>query len=583
MADDYERYSAAVTRQAQIRVHRRRPGDPLTRPLKIYTLDSGTARIDMATTTVDVPWEPLAPGPGGSLFFVDPTDGELATLSVDLDDPRLLIGGGLDPSVSDRRFHQQMVYAVCARVYSQFQRALGRLIPWGFDAADQDGRLRLRSHDKDCGQNAIYRKDRKEISFGYFAGPAGGAGRTAPNGNVFTCLSHDIIAHEFTHALLDGLRSHFTIPTGTDVLGFHEGFADLVAVFQHLMYRGVVEEQLKRVDGNLDHATVLAGIAAQFGQVTQGKALRSAVSSELIQYRPDMEAHDMGGVLLSAVFAAFLDVYRRKTVTLIRLAYRTPSGHLPSELVTLLAEKAAHLADHFLAMCIRAIDYCPPVDIHLGEYLRALVTADRELVPDDPWNYRDALISAFAARGIYPPGVSQLSEDALSWRAPNRYIEPAMDLHFAMLRFAGDPSLPADVMESIRQAEALWDFASRPHVADEFGLAPPGPDVDPCCVDSIRTSRRIGPDGQVLFDLVAEITQRRRVYDRQTGLSSKFFGGCTVILGPEGDIRYIVSKSVNNQDRLARQLDFQRTSKYWTMTDDRYALRGYANELAHQR
>ena len=584
MPNPDERYSAAVIRQAQVRAHQRRSGDPLTRPLKIYTLDSSTARIDAATTTVDVPWEPLEPGPSGALLFVDPSEGEEHTAGVDLDNPRLLIGAGLDPSVSDRRFHQQMVYAVCSRVYAQFQKALGRLVPWGFDSADQQGRLRLRPHARDCGENATYQKDLKQISFGYFQGPAAGTGRIAPNGDVFTCLSHDIIVHEFTHALLDGLRARFIIPTGSDVLGFHEGFADLIAVLQHMLYGKVVEEQLRRVDGELDQASLLANIAEQFGDAVQGRALRSAVSNQAARYRPDMEAHEMGGVLLSAVFAAFLAVYKRKSASLVRLAYRTPSGRLPPELITMLAGKAADIADHFLGMCIRAIDYCPPVDLHLGEYLRALVTADRELVPDDPWNYRDALISAFASRGIYPPNVPQLSEDALAWKSPSRFIEPAAELHFARLRFAGDPSLPADAMESVRQAEALWEFASRPHVADEFGLAPPDGNTDPCCVESIRTSRRVGPDGQVLFDLVAEITQRRRVDDAATGVSSKFFGGCTVILGPEGEIRYIISKNVNNKERLARQLDYQRSqSQYWSAADGQYALRGYSHQLAHRR
>jgi hypothetical protein len=328
---------------------------------------------------------------------------------------------------------------------------------------------------------------------------------------------------------------------------------------------------------------MLAQIAEQFGAAIQGRALRCAVSPEMLKYREDMEPHEMGSVLLSAVFAAFLDVYRRRTEPYLRLAYRPPSGYLTAELVTFLADKAAKIAGHFLSMCIRAIDYCPPVDLHLGEYLRALVTVDRELVPDDPWNYRDALITAFAARGIYPAGVGQLTEDALAWNPPARFVQPISALHFKNLRFAGDPSLPVDAEEAVRQAEELWAFASQPHVAAEFGLAEPGDDVDPCCVESIRTTRRGGPDGQVLFDLVAEITQRRRVVDPLTGKETKFFGGCTVIIGPEGELRYIISKNVRNQGRLDRQLAYQRqSSDYWQSTGDKYVLRGYANELAHR-
>ena len=53
-------------------------------------------------------------------------------------------------------------------------------------------------------------------------------------------------------------------------------------------------------------------------------------------------------------------------------------------------------------MCIRALDYCPPVDITFGEYLRALITADTDLVPNDKLGYRIAFIEAFRNRGIYP-------------------------------------------------------------------------------------------------------------------------------------------------------------------------------------
>src|SRR5262245_2950451 len=376
-------FAPSVTRQANVRAHVRRPTDPLKRPLRIYTLDSTTARTDGAVATIEIPWEPLAPGPVGALFAIDPSDGDQVNSGVDLDDPRLLIQGGLDPSVSDHRFHQQMVYAVSARTYALFQTALGRLSAWGFDAPNGSARLTLRPHAPEMAANAAYEKDHGRLSFGYFPGPESGAGRCGPGGRVFTCLSHDVIVHELTHALLDGLRSHFDVPTAADVLGFHEGFADLVTVFQHFTHRNVLEGQIRRNDGNLNQADLLSNIATQFGLTTQGGALRCAISKEVVCYRPGMEPHELGSVLLSAVFAAFVDVYKRKTERFVRLAYRARSQPMPTELVTLLASQAHDLAQQFLNLCIRAIDYCPPVDLHLGEYLRALTTADRELVPDD--------------------------------------------------------------------------------------------------------------------------------------------------------------------------------------------------------
>ena len=62
-----------------------------------------------------------------------------------------------------------------------------------------------------------------------------------PNTQVFTCLSHDIIAHETAHAILDGIYSNYTDDTNPDVLAFHEGFADIVALFQHFTFPEVLK------------------------------------------------------------------------------------------------------------------------------------------------------------------------------------------------------------------------------------------------------------------------------------------------------------------------------------------------------
>lgn len=266
----------------------------------------------------------------------------------------------------------------------------------------------------------------------------------------------------------------------------------------------------------------------------------------------------MGGVLLAAVFNAFLEIYKRKASPFLAMAYRPPTGYLTSELVDYLANKASSLASQFLDMCVRALDYCPPVDMHLGEYLRALITADRELVPDDRWGYRDALIGSFAARNIYPPSLDHLSEDALLWCKPKLFLGPITALHFANLRFAGDPSLPASEEELERQATALWEYVTQPHIMKEFGLVPESAGTEPCCVRSIRTSRRTSPEGEVLFDLVAEVIQRRHVTDPATGRSAIFYGGSTIIVGPKGEVRYVISKNTGNNQRLDQQLMFQR-------------------------
>src|SRR5262249_45433101 len=143
---------------------------------------------------------------------------------------------------------------------------------------------------------------------------------------------------------------------------------------------------------------------------------------EYEQKRAEGEPHVLGGVLIAAVFDAFLDIYRRRSADLIRLATSgtgvLPPGEIPYDLVTRLSEEASKVAGNVLNICIRALDYCPPVDLRFGEYLRALITADRDLVPDDPWGYRPAFIQGFRRRGIYPENVRNLSSDSLCWEHP---------------------------------------------------------------------------------------------------------------------------------------------------------------------
>jgi hypothetical protein len=83
--------------------------------------------------------------------------------------------------------------------------------------------------------------------------------------------------------------------------------------------------------------------------------------------------------------------------------------------VNRLAREASKTASHVLNMCVRALDFCPPVDITFGDYLRAIITGDHEMVKDDPYHYRLAFIDAFRRRGIYPQGIRTLSEENLRY------------------------------------------------------------------------------------------------------------------------------------------------------------------------
>jgi hypothetical protein len=591
--------SEGVTRPALVTPYERRDDDPLYRPLKIFALDPATSKLEGSIALVNVPYEKVVTrrirnGEGGwrsqltgSLLRIEELPGE-PDVRADLNDRKLLIMNGLDPSPSNRAFHHQMLYAVCSTVYAAFRTALGRPVAWGFD-----GTLRVRKagewqlvifpHDREAGKNAYYDHWKGELHFGYYRGDRTQSTDLLPAGLYYTCLSHDIVVHEMTHALLDGLRARLTMPTHPDVPAFHEAFSDLVAIFQHFSYDKVVRAALVRSGGDLRRATLLTDLATEFGHTTgHGGPLRSAIdtvpgaASPRLYNADEDDPHALGSVLVSAVFEAFDTVFRRKTQRYFELAQggAGPGARieLSPVLVDILSEEASHLASQFLAMCIRAIDYCPPVDVRFGEYLRAMITADHDLVPDDRWAYREALIDAFRRRSIFPEFVDHLSEDALLWRKPQTHIDDIAELNFAALKFRGDPQHPAGAEELVRQACALGRVVTTPALMREFGLLDPEQarrknlEVDKPCIESIRSSRRAGPQGQIVFDLVAEVTQRMVVHDHELG-AWDFYGGATVILGPRGEVRYVIRKRIDQHDRLRRQRDFMSSSmgrRFWS-------------------
>jgi hypothetical protein len=594
--------SPRLTRQAGSRAAARDRRAPLTRPLQIFTLDPSVSARSGGVATVMVPYEKLEKGPIGALFEIRP-DGApemLAVEPLDLDDPHLLLSSGLTPTPSDGRFHLQMVYAVCSLTYAAFKRALGREIPWATGADDGTGRLVVRAFVP--GANAGYSREAGDLSFGFFKAGRRPAGFTVAGGLICTALSHDVIAHETTHALLDGLRSSFMEPTNVDVPAFHEGFADLVALFLHFTYVDVVERAIRDARSAPTGTALLSDIAREFGYARardgKGAALRSGVDVGGVAgfdsdvspitadgprlYDATLEPHALGSVLVSAVFEAFVTVARRKCERLFQIANIEPRIHgqvLSDALIKALAQEASDVAAQFLNVCIRAIDYCPPADIEFGEYLRAIVTADGDMERVDKWGFREALMRSFRRRQILPDHVPFLSEDAMRWQPASKSLV-IPELSFSQLRFAGEPGRPADAAELERRARALGTFVTNPEHAECFRLVAAAGKLpkdivqaSPAIVQSVRVARRVTPQGSVAFDLVGEVTQTCTI-KRGTDYF-EVNGGCTVIVDPDGEVRYAIYKRFDSRNRRDRQFAAMTgpLKQYWVKEKRRWRPR----------
>src|SRR6185369_4652655 len=116
---------------------------------------------------------------------------------------------GASGLLDDQRFHAQNAYALVMQTLARFEFALGRRVGWGF----QTHQLKVAPHGM-MDANAFYSREVEGLVFGYFPG------RTKRT--VYTCLSHDVVVHETTHALIDGLRRRYLDPSGPDQAAFHE-------------------------------------------------------------------------------------------------------------------------------------------------------------------------------------------------------------------------------------------------------------------------------------------------------------------------------------------------------------------------
>ncbi len=83
-----------------------------------------------------------------------------------------------------------------------------------------------------------------------------------------------------------------------------------------------------------------------------------------------------------------------------------------------VADEAVGTAERILRMVVRAFDYLPVVDVTFGDAVQAIVTADRDLYPDDLAHLRARLVESLRRRGIYADEVTSLADEALSWPPP---------------------------------------------------------------------------------------------------------------------------------------------------------------------
>lgn len=531
---------------------------PATRKLTIIAQDPSVkvnGRILKADVTV--PAEDLAPGPTGYRVKVVDYDSSSDTLyKAKAFKPR-----GDRELLKDPAFHAQNVYAIAMRILARFEFALGRRVSWGFDGHQ----IHIAPHAF-ADANAFYSETDRGLFFGYFAGRDGRP--------IFTCLSHDVVAHETTHAILDGLRDRYTEPSSPDQAAFHEGFADIVALLSVFSLEQVVGQLLDRpypgrrggggrfVDSRLLTPGALKnwallGLAEEMGQElaqVRGGALRQSArltpSRKYLQMAEFQEPHRRGEILVAAVMNAFVTIWTRRIKLLGSFKGNTKDR-------SLVVEEGAKAADHLLTMAIRAIDYCPPLEITFSDYLSAMLTADAEMVREDPHGYRDTLRTCFREFGIDP---SPLAQRDGTW--------PQFDDEIAYGGFHFE-SMQRDREEVFR---FVWENRRRLKLDEKAYIN----------IESIRPSVRISPAGFVLRETVVEYVQLSSLRadelrgelgvtpprDMPRRQNVKLYGGGTLIFDQYGRLKFWIAKPFGNRQRQQSRLDHLWATGFYERPDD---------------
>lgn len=361
-----------------------------------------------------VDWEPgLSDGPTSSRFAVVDFDADTGRLTPpaqwDEGLQKFVFGGRVldDGATTLPQFHQVNVWALLQRALVFFEEGngLGRRIPWAFEG----NRLIVVPH-AGYGENAFYDRASKSLQFYYF-----GSGVDT----VQTCLSADIVHHEFGHAVLDGVRPHLSESCLVETAAFHEAMGDLTAILLTLRNNGFRNFLAGKSNGRLGKVDDLSWIAEQFGREVAGRPyLRSATNRLKMQNVVGRaNAHEMSQVLVGAMYDVLLVLakhYQRGPDA------ASPNGSGGEDRLsgsrkrprTSPSQAFWHAAERLQRMAIQPLDLLPPVDVTFRDYAIAVCRAELLANPLDPYNYYDKLIRVFTRRGILN------ARDARQLRAP---------------------------------------------------------------------------------------------------------------------------------------------------------------------
>ncbi|HEX5715165.1 MAG TPA: serine protease [Thermoanaerobaculia bacterium] len=368
-------------------------------PFTTYMQDPAFAKDNPALAFDEhlfVDWEPgLADGPTSARFAIVDynADTDELTPPAEWDEKlqKFVIGNQVIELKTAHlpQFHQVSVWAILQRALEFFEGgiALGRRIPWAFE-----GNRLIVVPRAGYGENAFYDRDSKSLQFYYFG--------SDPD-IVYTCLSTDIVRHEFGHAVLDGIRPLYNESSLVQTGAFHEFIGDLTAILLTLQNADLRRYVEIETDEDLAKPNAIGAIAEEFGKhVSDRPYLRTAFNEDkMSDMRGETSVHRVSTVLTGAMYDILIELAKHYR----GLPVESPAGgETASPETRRLSPRQAfwYAAERMQRIVIQPLDLLPPVEVTFRDYALAVCRSQQLSDPIDPGGFYGILIKVFRKRGV---------------------------------------------------------------------------------------------------------------------------------------------------------------------------------------
>jgi hypothetical protein len=297
----------------------------------------------------------------------------------------------------DDPFMKVSVFGTVLRTLTLLQdpAVLGKEIPWAF--AGKQLLVVPRAAELD---NAFYHRESHSLQFYYGTGPDGQT--------VYSGLSQDIVAHETTHAIIDGIAPDLYDAVSPESLAIHEGLADLTAGLLSMRNRELTSKPGKPIAiEKFEQSSRFSKIAEEFGRWRgHGEALRDICNTKSLDTDAETDRridssspHSTSQVLSGLMFAVFRSLFATamRNPAIKRKAVRIGSAESEG-----LRYRLAYASNRTLGLAFRGLDWLPPGDASFADLVAAIIAADREYFPQEV-QVRKLISKEARLRGIRIP------------------------------------------------------------------------------------------------------------------------------------------------------------------------------------